>query len=183
MYLEPFEILVDAQNDVRGKAREHVLNEKVVSIQLAPSTDLVALFERFGFSRRGSKAWSHGTADNNDNRQIRQFFKRYVETFLPGTLQAKAGGFTALTRLHPVLTTPTNLGNTAVRYGLGHPLFGMRYYAYAEADLANPGWAQYRPTITATSAQRVLEFVDTIRPGNVNNRRVNERYNLSLIHI
>ena len=177
MYLEPFEILVDAQNDVRGKAREHVLNEKVVSIQLAPSTDLVALFERFGFSRRGSKAWSHGTADNNDNRQIRQFFKRYIETFLPGTLQAKAGGFTALTRLHPVLTTPTNLGNTAVRYGLGHPLFGMRYYAYAEADLANPGWAQYRPTITATSAQRVLEFVDTIRPGNVNSRRVNERYN------
>lgn len=176
MYLEPFEIMVDVQEDVRVKAREEVLNEKVVSIQLAPSVDLIALLNRFGFTRRGAKAWSHPTAEGADSRQIRQFFKQYIETFLPGTLQAKtAGDAIPVHRMHPTLAPATNLAHNAVRYGLGHPLFSMRYFAYTENDLANPGWGQYRPTLTARGNAQVLQYVDNIRPAVLNtHRRVRE---------
>lgn len=176
MYNEPFIFAVDIQRDVRNKSREQVLNEKVASIQLVPSPELNALFAHHGFAKRGSKSWSHSTAGDADNRRIRQFFKAYVEKFLPGTLQPKTtGSYTALERIHGTLTAQTNVAENAARYGLGHPLFALRYYANTLNDVANPGWAQYRPTITGAADRAILEYVRNIRPAyfaNNNNNSV-----------
>lgn len=173
MYLEPFEIAVDVQKDVRVRDRNTLLNEQVVSLLLVPNAELVDLFHEFGFHRRGTKAWSHGTADPADNRQIRQFFKRYVENFLPGTLQAKEGNPQPFDYIHGVLNVlAPQVGETANRYGLGHPLFALRYYANNDAALAKAGWAEYRPTPNATTGRTLVNYAkNEAVNSNVNRKR------------
>lgn len=76
-----FEVSVDSD----GKDKSTYFNEPSFNISVVPHPDLVALFQRNGFTRRGKNTWTlHNTPENREN--FKMFFRAYSQKFTPETL-------------------------------------------------------------------------------------------------
>lgn len=73
--------------DNAGKTDNELFNEASFSIELEPHPDLVELFAKNGFSRRGRYTWiMRRTPENRE--KFKDFYHDYAENFTPYTLHA-----------------------------------------------------------------------------------------------
>lgn len=83
LYLKP--ALLSLEVDDEGKDFASVINEASFRINLKPSSELLELFNRYNFTRRGEFTWSHSINEENVGEALR-FIRNYSENFTPCTL-------------------------------------------------------------------------------------------------
>lgn len=85
LYLKP--ALLSLEVDDKGKDFASAINEASFRINLTPADELVSLFERHNFSRRGKFTWSRHMTGETVGDFVR-FVEEYSESFTPYTLFA-----------------------------------------------------------------------------------------------
>ena len=80
-----------------GKSREEIYNERAFTLAVAPSPELVELFEEHGITRRGKYAWAV-SSNAEGHGKFRRFYQDYQDTFTPNTLHSGESN-TFLTRM------------------------------------------------------------------------------------
>lgn len=83
IYLKPALLSLEVDNE--GKDFNSFINEAAFRINLEPADELVELFDRRNFSRRGKFTWSKHMSDETVTDFVR-FVQEYSETFTPYTL-------------------------------------------------------------------------------------------------
>lgn len=77
--------LLEFTNDSTDKAEVEYMNEPSFKVKVIPHPELVALFDNYGFTRRGRNTWSISSREENVNNFV-NFLVQYANNFTPGTL-------------------------------------------------------------------------------------------------
>lgn len=158
-FIEPFIFNVAVSEDVSTLPKEKAINEKAVTVSLEVSPAARELFHKFGFKQRGSKAWSHATADRSDLNEVRRWFKAYIENFTPGTLFEPTATAVPVsgTIIYPSFSLRDH--SSMDKLGFGHSIFRPTNWATTLNQIADNRFIEFRPAhLSAEAVERLTAY-------------------------